>query len=97
MAFPRSHPVFVQNDTAGTRQDTAVLLVGTAREFDISQQDIQSTQGGFWITEALADVLYAEAEQEAEPEAEPAPAAEPSTTKNASGNRAAKKTPKKGE
>lgn len=72
-----THPNFVPSDAAGSRKETAVLLVGTAREFGVSQQDIASTHNGFWISDALADVLDAEVEEvqpeEVQPKAEPEP------------------------
>lgn len=80
-----------------SRQDTAVLLVGTARDYDIPQRSIKATVGGFYITEALADVIYEDAPGEPEeaeepplPEAEPKKATKKSTTKKTSGSRAAK-------
>lgn len=98
-----THPYFVANDSAGTRKETATLLVGTAREFNISQQDIASTHDGFYITEALADVLSREMADEADEQAEVSgnetPAKPKATTETAkktpsdkktSGNRAAK-------
>ena len=45
-----------------SRTDTAILLVGTATEFGISQRDIRATTGGFYISAALADVIYSEPE-----------------------------------
>lgn len=92
-----SHPVFIESSFAGSRQETAILLVGTAREFDIPQREIASTHTGYYISERLADVLAAEmgdeeeteAEPEAEPEVEPDTTAEkPSRKKKSSGNRA---------
>lgn len=83
---------FVPENTMDTRKETAVLLVGTAREFGISQRSIQSTYGGFWITQELADVLYDESEQD-EPEVSGNPEPEPVTKKKTSGNRAAKNQP----
>lgn len=65
MSLAGTHPYFVENAAAGTRKDTATLLVGTAREFGISQRSIKSSRTGFYITEELADVLYSEAEAEA--------------------------------
>lgn len=68
------HPHFIPDSHAGSRKDTAVLLVGTAREFGIDQHSIKAVQGsGFRITQELADVLYHESDDS-----------------NASGNRAAK-------
>jgi hypothetical protein len=52
------HTVFVPS--GDSRRDTAVLLVGTAREYDIDQHSIKMVQGGFRITEELADVLYSD-------------------------------------
>ncbi len=75
------HTVFVPEDSAGTRQETAVLLVGTAREFGIHQRDIKSAHGGFWITDVLADVLYDEAAEPVEPEPESVPAVSTAQTK----------------
>lgn len=69
-------PHFVESTHAGSRKDTAVLLVGTAREFGIDQHSIQPAPGGFRITTELRDVLLAEASEAA---------------KKTSGNRAAKK------
>lgn len=93
-----SHPVFVPADTAGTRKETAILLVGTAREFDIPQRSIQPMYGGFRITDALADVLYDESapdEEEVvvEPEPEPKPKTKAKSTTKTSGDRAAKNEP----
>lgn len=79
------HTVFVTNDTAGFRKDTAVLLVGTAREYKITQRSIKSTNSGYWITDELADLVFAAPEPEPEPE----------PTKKTSGNRAAKKPTEK--
>lgn len=53
-------PVFVPANKMGSRHETAVVLVGTAREFDVPQDDILSTSHGYRITERLADVLYNE-------------------------------------
>lgn len=76
--------VFVPN--GDNRRETAILLVGTAREFGIDQRSIRTASGGFYITEDLADVLYDESEQD-----EPEPAPEDKGTTKTSGNRAAKK------
>ncbi len=81
------HTVFVANDTVGSRKDTATLLVGTAREYNINQRSIRSTTSGYWITDELADLVFAE-----EPEPEPTPAKAPTKT---SGDRAAKKPTEK--
>ena len=95
----QSHPFFVPN--GDSRTETAVLLVGTAREYGIDQRGIAAVRGGFRISQALADVLYDEDQQETEPQKqetatevpEPEETVKPPakrTTKKASGNRAAK-------
>jgi hypothetical protein len=73
-----STDIFIPN--GDSRTDTAVLLVGTAEEYGIDQSTIRATNGGFWINEALADLIY---EDEVVPEDEPV------ATKTSS-NRAAK-------
>lgn len=94
--MPRSHPHFVPETEMGSRQDTAVLLVGTAREFGIDQHAIKSTHGGYWITDELAALVYDEAEEETEEIIAEVSGNTKSTakssSKNASGNRAAKNT-----
>lgn len=62
------HTAFVPD--GDSRKDTAVLLVGTAEEYGIDQSSIKAVQGGFRITEELADVLYSDT-KESEPETEP--------------------------
>jgi hypothetical protein len=91
----KTHPQFVPNDTAGTREDTAVLLVGTAKEHGLPQRDIASTHGGYWITSRLADLVFEEGEEIPEDDGADASdegqdTAESESTKKASGNRAAK-------
>lgn len=49
---------FVPSGTFGSRQETATALVGAADEFGLNQRDIRSAQGGFWITESLADKVF---------------------------------------
>lgn len=49
---------FVPSNAAGSRRETAVLLVGTAREYDIPQRSILAAQGGFWITPDLARLVF---------------------------------------
>lgn len=56
------HTAFVPD--GDSRQQTAVLLVGTATEYGIDQHSIKAVPGGFRITEELADVLYDESTQE---------------------------------
>lgn len=97
-------PNLVPFDAAGSRQDTVVLLVGTAREHGLTvRHHLTKGPDGFLVSDTLADLLE---EDEAEPgstEPEPAdPDAEPAdegseTTKKTSGNRAAKKSQKKGK
>lgn len=77
---PAPHDVFVPN--GDSRRETAVLLVGTAEEYGISQRSIKTAPGGFFITEELADIVYDDVDKDVAPEPEP--------TKKASGNRAAK-------
>lgn len=90
-----AHPNFVTADAAGSRAETAALLVGTAREFGIDQHDIKRAGSGYYISDRLADVLSAESDDSVEPEAEPEVSGN-ETTKT-SGNRAAKKSQKKGK
>lgn len=56
--------VFVPHE--GEVAETAVLLTGTATEFDIPQSHIRSdlSRGGFWISDQLADIVYDEADTE---------------------------------
>lgn len=90
----RNYSAFVpQGDD---RRETAKTLVDAARANGIDQRSIQSAQGGFNITEELADVLGgAEDPDDTEPDdTEPAP--EPpkggkgGKTPKTSGNRAEK-------
>lgn len=64
---------FVPN--GDSREETAVLLVGTAREYGINVREIKVRSGGFEIPDELADVLYNDVS---------------SDTEKTSGNRAAK-------
>lgn len=72
----------IPDDHAGSRHETAVLLVGTAREFGIDVHDIRTppTRSGFVISDRLATVLD-----------------EQSKPKKTSGHRAAKKNSQKGK
>ena len=54
-ALPSTHAAFVPD--GDSRTETARLLVTTARDNEIDQASIQATQGGFNITEELADLL----------------------------------------
>ena len=86
----KSHPYFVPADTEGTRQETAILLVGTAREFDIPQREIASTRGGYMISERVFEAVFG-----ADVEVVHEDPTEDHT--NTSGNRAAKKRTKEEE
>ena len=67
-------PVFVPN--GDSQEETAVLLVGTAKEYGLSNRSVRASMGGFWISEALADLVYGEAEPEAAATVTPAEAVE---------------------
>lgn len=60
------HTAFIPagNKHSRSSRETAVLLVGTAEEFGISQDSIKMVPGGFRITEELADLLYDESNLE---------------------------------
>lgn len=105
---PRGMTAFVPN--GDSRKDTAIVLIGTAQEHDLDDsREVAAVQGGFYISDALADVLNALAEAEAkssqkqaenqiEPEPEPKKAAPKKTaTKKTSGNRAVKQNSTKEE
>lgn len=96
-------PVFVP--FGDNRKETAVVLVGTAREFGIHQRAVLAAAGGFWITEELAAHVFEDQASDApkpEPEPKPEPKATPkaeeqdkpapkkTASKKTSGNRAAK-------
>lgn len=65
-----NYTAFVPN--GDSRQETAIILVGTAEEHGIDQRSIQATRGGFNITEELADVLYDESTPDETPNEVPA-------------------------
>lgn len=50
--------MFIPN--GASRQQTAILLTGTASEFGINQRSIRAAKGGFHISDELARVLYDE-------------------------------------
>lgn len=52
-----THPYFVPDSQEGNRRDTAVLLVGTAAEFEIPQREVAATRGGFRISQNVYDAL----------------------------------------
>lgn len=78
MSLRDTHPYFVENNARGSREETAVLLVGTADEFGIDQRDIKMVRGGFRISQAMLDALnedyedggYDEDEPDGDPEVE---------------------------
>jgi hypothetical protein len=74
-----------------SRRDTAIILIGSAREYGLDDaKAVQAARGGFYISDELADLLNAE--QEAEPGKQSR-----SPRKKTSGNRAAKNTDSKEE
>jgi hypothetical protein len=84
---------FVPN--GDNRRDTATILLGTAQEHGLDDsREVVAVQGGFYISDKLADVLYDEGvseEPEPKPESKPkAKAKKRTTTTKTSGNRAAK-------
>lgn len=81
---PGVNSVFVPN--GDSRQETAILLVGTADEYGIDQRSIRAVSGGFYVSDELASVLYDESDEQTDE----ALASEESPT--TSGNRAAKNT-----
>ena len=56
---------FVPN--GDSRQETAILLVGTASEYGIDQREIRATSGGFYISDRLADLLVDEDSEASSP------------------------------
>lgn len=81
-----SNTYFVPN--GDSRQDTAVLLVGTAREYGISQRSVKAVQGGFNISEELANIVFDDEDLADDEPADDEPKSGKST--KTSGNRAAK-------
>lgn len=73
---------FVPNGDSS--RETAILLVGTAREYGISQRAIKKVSGGFQISDELADIVFSKGDSDT-------PAKKATKT---SGNRAAKKNSK---
>lgn len=103
---------WVGYDTMGSRQDTAVLLVGTAREHGLTvRHHVSSAQGGYFITDELASLVYDGTEDTGVEDTEGVSGngdteetkdtekveATAKTTKKTSGNRAAKTDSQKGE
>ena len=64
-----SHPYFIPN--GDSRQETAVLLVGTADEYGIDQRSIVAALGGFNISSDLATAVYGEADPDADATTDP--------------------------
>ena len=58
--------VFVPDE--GDKVEIAVLLCGTADEYNISQRHIRAdaARGGYWISSELADIVYDGADQDPE-------------------------------
>jgi len=50
-----THPYFVANGE--NRRETAQVLVGTAEEYGVDQDDIFATQDGFRISQAMSDAM----------------------------------------
>ena len=69
---------FVPN--GDSRQETAVLLVGTMAEFGLHHRSVKAVRGGFYISPELAGILNEDTK--------------PTRAPKASGNRAAKKNSK---
>jgi hypothetical protein len=61
-----THPFFIEDGES--RQETAILLVGTAEEAGIDQRDVRATRGGFRITQAVADALGLDTSEDADSE-----------------------------
>lgn len=74
-----THPYFIADDAAGTRKETAILLVGTADEYGIDQHSVRMVRGGFRVTQEMADALGIE-DDEAEDGAEDGAETEPVLT-----------------
>jgi len=68
MVNPINPTIFVPD--GDSRQDTAVLLVGTADEYGIDQRAIRAASGGFYVTDEVYDAVFGEgsADEEAEDE-----------------------------
>ena len=88
---------FVPNSTMETRQDTAVLLVGTAKEHGLTvRHHIASTSSGFFITDELAALVYDDSEDE-DKKPDTKTEAPAKATKKTSGKQAAKTDSQKEE
>lgn len=102
---PGGLTAFVES-TGADRRDTAIILIGTAREAGLDDQHhVKSTTGGYYISDELADILYDEdaegdeevsgneSDEDEEQETEEpteAPKTRSKRAKKASGDRAAK-------
>lgn len=58
----------VDENLAGSLEDTAVLLVGTMHAHGLPRTSVLRSDSGFWITPALGEILNA---PDGEPEPEP--------------------------
>jgi len=87
---------WVPQDLMGNRQDTAVLLVGTAKEHGlVVRHHVASTVGGYYISDALADLVYDDEDSTADEEPKDEVSGnETKSTKKTSGNRAGKNSNK---
>lgn len=66
-------PEFIPN--GDNREETAVLLVGTAQEFGLGDA-VFAVPDGFYVTTELADLIYDD-ELDADPDLDPEPEPEP--------------------
>jgi hypothetical protein len=61
MSAPRGYTAFVPNGES--RRDTAIILIGTAQEHGLDDStEVVAANGGFYISDALADALGADSE-----------------------------------
>ena len=76
---PNGSALAATPDQPLTRRDLAVVLVGSAEEYDFDQRSIRTTPNGFYVSDEQYKLLFEDGvETEAGPgaEAEPAPGAE---------------------
>lgn len=66
---------FVPN--GDSRKETAILLVGTAREYGLDQRSVRMTSGGFYISDELAHILSEEMGEDEDVVITEGPAPEP--------------------
>lgn len=81
-----SHPYVIDANAEGSARETAVLLVGTAVEYDLDPatdiQRITRPEPGFRITEALAEALGSDLDEADSADEVPVPAPEPDLSGN---------------